>query len=126
MLLQSDMTLLPPQVLRDPRINSCSVAAQKLTPEYSNLVVAASVSRGSITVHAKLIASEGTSSAQTNRPVLRAFIRMDNRSMLLNLPPGGYVSFTFLDVSPGRHDVQYGVFVGSSLLNGGAICVRVP
>ncbi len=115
--------LLPPQVLADDRLRSCS-APRSILVEAPILRVDASTSGDALSLHIALLSTVNTS-ASRNPTAFHAFVRVDDRTILLNLPRGGYISLTYPGLERGIHRVRYGVYRDSSLWNGEIICPRI-
>ena len=112
------------QMLRDPRFGSCS-APRRMAIELPHLIVTPSIRKGAVVLHIRFLSVLGAHADPLTASRVRAFIRLDHQSILLELPAGGSMALTFADVAKGAHQIQYGVFDGKTLLNGGIQCVRV-
>src|ERR1700733_1403065 len=124
MLLLIGALLMPPQIPADLRTHRF-VSPQLITTHTPALRVLASTVGNSLSLHIALLSMVGTS-ADPGTNTFHAFIRVDyERTILLNLPPGGYVSLTYPGMSRGKHHVRWGVFSGSNLWNTGELCPRI-
>jgi hypothetical protein len=124
MLHQIALDVLPQQVSRDARLRSCS-GPKQVRLELPNLVVTSSVHMDALTLHVRFLSVLGAHADPMVKSRVRAFVRLDRQSILLELSAGGATALTFDHAKRGLHEIQYGVFDGNSLLNGGIICVRV-
>ncbi|MDP9024033.1 MAG: hypothetical protein M3N13_01485 [Candidatus Eremiobacteraeota bacterium] len=115
--------LLPPQVFADEHLRSCS-SPQSFIVEAPHLRVNASTSGDALSLHIALLSTVSTS-ASRSPTAFHAFVRVDDNTILLNLPRGGYVSLTYPGLARGIHRVRYGVYRDSSLWNGAIICPRI-
>lgn len=123
MLFLIGAMLMPPQILADNRLRSCE-ARQSFNIAAPHLRVKPSASGRALSLHIALLSTVGAT-GDRSATTIHAFVRVDDRSVLLNLPPGGYISLTYPDLGRGTHRVRYGVYRGMSLLNGGITCLRV-
>ena len=112
--------LLPIAVLRDARLRGCS--RDVISIGNPNFGVDITPSRTALSIRIALLSNESMLSRGMN--AIRGFLQVDDRSMLVNLPPRGHVSLTFLGVLPGVHHVRWGIFVSDHLLTGGTRCVK--
>lgn len=115
--------LMPPQFGGSPPPPAC-IGPQLLTTHAPVLRVNASTVENSLSLHIALLSTVGTTASRDPRS-FHAFLRVDGRTLILNLPPGGYISLTYPGLSPGIHRVQYGVFSGSRMWNAGELCPRI-
>jgi hypothetical protein len=115
---------VPQEVLRDPRLGACS-APEQIGLELPHLVVTPSIRKGAVVLHIRFLSVLAAHADPSTGSRVRAFIRLDGQPILLELPGGSSMALTFADLRSGVHRIQYGVFDGTTLLNGGIACVRI-
>jgi hypothetical protein len=124
MLLLLTALLLPPQVLADDRLRSCS-SSQSFTVSSPHLRVDAITVEDALTLDIALISAEGTSGS-LSATALHAFVRVDDdRAVLVNLPPGGHISLTYPGLAPGIHRVRSGVYSGTKVWSAAITCPNI-
>jgi hypothetical protein len=115
--------LMPMQIPGVRQMRPCS-APQVISTHAPVLRVDASTADDSLSLHVALLSTIGTSADQSPT-AYHAFIRVDDQTIMVNLPPEGYISLTYPGLRRGIHHVRYGVYSGTTLWNGGTLCPRI-
>lgn len=117
-----DAAAMPPAVYAVATSRTCS-GSQMATIQAPHIVVDGTVTAGTLALTIRLVSNEPTS---LDRTAFRAFVSVDGRPMILNLPAGGSVSVAYPGLDAGMHSVHYGVYHGSTLLQDRFFCREVP
>jgi hypothetical protein len=117
-----DAAAMPPAVYAVATSRTCS-ANQMATIQAPHLVVDGTVTSGTLALTIRLVSNEPTSLAPA---AWRAFVAVDGRPLILNLPAGGSVSLAYPGLGAGTHSVHYGVYVGGKLVQDRFFCREIP